>query len=206
MRMGWCRTMTCWSLTHHTQAIVSSFDCAQRRIQKNAARKRVLPTCVDCLCVVAPVLSHLDKLRFFSYLLECQCGSAGPKMPARPFMLLLPAWTAAKLTWRQFLWCLGKWKRRGCGEEAGERAPSMSDAAGMTLPQLSADLEHAAEVFYIVPYEKCATAFAGLIIGPFRCASYASFPLLQTSHIAKQQAATVRQVKILLSSNSTCSA
>lgn len=159
LRMGWCQIMTSWSLTHHTQAIVRRFDCAQKRIQTHAAERECC-RCVDCLCVVAPLISRVDKQRFFSYLLECQCESAGPKMPARPFMLLLPAWTAAKLTWRQFLWCLGKWNKRGCGEGAGERAPSMSDAAGMTLPQLSANLEHAAEVFYIVPYEKCAKAFA----------------------------------------------
>ena len=67
-----------------------------------ALLSRILRVAEQVVCGCA------DLRRLLSYLLDCQCGRGGPSMRPRPFLLLLPAWSASKLAWRQFLWCLGQ--------------------------------------------------------------------------------------------------
>ena len=97
-----------------------------------------------------PTLStaqHKEKL--FRYVLEEQRRAlqAGRGSGA-PFMLLLPAWSASKLAWRQLVWCLARLRRGQVGvswEEAGrgERA--------LRVGAFSERLEERAGCFFVVP-------------------------------------------------------
>lgn len=74
-------------------------------------------------------------------------GMAGPK----PFMLLLPAWTASKAGWRQFLHTLAMIRN-------GNTSATLEDAAASRLGN---DLEERAGVCYVCPGEKYEFIAAG---------------------------------------------
>ena len=95
-----------------------------------------------------PPYSGEHKERLFRYLLDTQKGQAAPL----PFLLLLPAWSASKLAWRQLLWCLAALKSgkhdhvRFEDAAHGERAHRVG--------AFSDKLEETAGVMYVVPNDR----------------------------------------------------
>ena len=79
-------------------------------------RRRQVPK--HDILVTNPPYSQQHKEQLFRYILETQRPAAEPV----PFLVLLPAWSASKLAWRQFLWCLAKLR-------AGEHSVSFEEAA-----------------------------------------------------------------------------
>lgn len=92
-----------------------------------------------------PPYSADHKEKLLAYILDVQ------RETPKPFLLLLPAWTAAKASWRQFLWHLARIR-------AGQK-----DTSTRQLPAsvLSTELELKAGVFYICPGEKYEFLAAG---------------------------------------------
>jgi hypothetical protein len=101
-----------------------------------------------------PPYSADHKDRLLAYILAGQCGrgagGAGAAAAAAwraPFLLLLPAWSANKLAWRRFLWCMQQLR-------SGDKRVTMEGAASLSLKQLGPELEEAAGAFYICPHAK----------------------------------------------------
>jgi hypothetical protein len=107
-----------------------------------------------------PPYSHQHKERLYRYILEAQRAAVlslagkgaqkGAPVPV-PFLVLLPAWSAAKLGWRQLLWCLARLR-------AGHHSVTFEQAAsgerGVRVGAFSERLEEQAGCFYIVPARK----------------------------------------------------
>lgn len=95
-----------------------------------------------------PPYSSDHKERLFSFLLERQ-RKAGKK--DAPFLLLLPAWSASKLAWRQLLWCLAE-LRKGRTNVLFEHAKQGERAS--RVGAFSEKLEENAGCFFICPPER----------------------------------------------------
>lgn len=89
--------------------------------------------------VTNPPYSGDHKKRLLRFLFSQKTGG-------RPFMLLLPSWTAAKQYWRQFLWALGQ---RAIGDSSVDLEVAFRRTRGLT-----AELERDAGCFYVVPSER----------------------------------------------------
>ncbi len=95
-----------------------------------------------------PPYSGEHKEKLFHYLLDQQ--RQGPK----PFMLLLPAWTASKAVWRQFLAALAQIR-------SGNTSATLEHSAQVPTSRLGNDLEDKAGVCYVCPGEKYEFIAAG---------------------------------------------
>ena len=96
-----------------------------------------------------PPYSGEHKEKLFRYLLDQQ-RQERPK----PFMLLLPAWTASKAVWRQFLAALAQIR-------AGNTSATLEHGEGVPTSRLGDDLEEKAGVCYVCPGEKYEFIAAG---------------------------------------------
>ena len=103
-----------------------------------------------------PPYSGEHKQKLYNYILDAQ--RQGPK----PFMLLLPAWSASKAGWRQFLHTLAEIRN-------GNVRASLEDASGLHHSRLGDELERQAGVCYVCPGEKYEFIAAG------NCAETAPF-------------------------------
>ncbi|KAJ1489859.1 hypothetical protein T484DRAFT_1778638 [Baffinella frigidus] len=95
--------------------------------------------------VTNPPYSGEHKAKLFAWLLEQHRAALKAGGDCRPFMLLLPAWTAKWLPWRTFLWAMARLRSGKLDttiEDAMEKAKKLSN--------LSDQLEVNAEVFYLV--------------------------------------------------------
>ena len=85
--------------------------------------------------VTNPPYSGEHKSRLFAFLLEQHRTSlANPGVRSRPFMLLLPAWTAKWLSWRTFLWAMARLRKGKADvtiDEARERTKKLANLGGM---------------------------------------------------------------------------
>jgi hypothetical protein len=84
-------------------------------------------------------------------VLDAQRAALQQHRPGAPFALLLPAWSASKLGWRQLLWALAALR-------VGKLTTSLDDAARGERAEragaFSERLEEAANVFYVVPSQR----------------------------------------------------
>jgi hypothetical protein len=95
--------------------------------------------------VTNPPYSGDHKTRLFAWLLEQhRAACKGGIKSARPFMLLLPAWTTKWLPWRTFLWAMARLR-------SGKLETTMDDAKDKA--KKLANLSDQLEVHFLAPAE-----------------------------------------------------
>jgi alpha-ketoglutarate-dependent dioxygenase FTO len=98
-----------------------------------------------------PPYSSNHKEKMLKYLLERERWAVQENVDA-PFLLLLPAWSASKLAWRQFLWCLAQIRSRKNVDVSWEDVAQGERAE--RVGAFSERLEQQAGCFFVCPPDR----------------------------------------------------